>query len=341
MSETDPHTAERDAGDEVPSQGPGTRDPEPVAQDVPLDRAAWCAHIDALCAEEGYFESLGPRHFAYLHDDGPVLLVTFEPLQRILNRKGQMPFGHEVAVANGWSHLTLICDGETWFRDPAVFGYFDRLVDDAFFEDFDRVLFYGAGPAGHAACAFSVCSPGANVLAVNPRATLSPAVAGWDRRDLAARRLDFTSRYGYAPDMTQGAAHLYIICDPLVPENAMHSALFRAPWITCLPARHFGDTIEPAIEMTGLFSDLLGAACEGRLDALTFARMWRIRRRFAPYLRTVLRKTELARRPKLSLMVCRSVVRRLGVPRFRRRMHELEAQLAKSAAPAAAPAPAG
>jgi hypothetical protein len=291
-----------------------------------LDRAGWMQHIDELCAEEGYFESLGKSHFAYFHDDGPILLVSFESLDRILARKGQMPFGHDVAKANGWSHLTVICDGETWFRDPAVWGYFDRLVDDAFFEDFDRVLFYGAGDGGYAACAYCVCAPGATVLAVSPRATLDPSVAGWDNRTSRKRRLDFSTRYGYAPDMTQGASRVFVVYDPQFPENAMHAALFRAPWVTALPARHFGDSVETAIENMSLLPSLLTAACENRLDSVQFARLWRTRRRFSPYLKGLLRKVELARRPRLALMICRSVVARVGGPRFKRKLSELEVQ---------------
>jgi hypothetical protein len=55
--------------------------------------------------------------------------------------------------------------------------------------------------------------------------------------------------------------------------------------------------------------------------------MWRIRRRYAPYLRNILRRVDLAKRPRLALMICRSVVARLGGPRYRRRMQELEASL--------------
>jgi hypothetical protein len=298
----------------------------PALQAV-LDRDQWFARIDELCAEEGYFEPLGSKHWAYFHDDGPILLVSFESLDRILARKGQMPFGHDVAMANGWSHLTVICDGETWFRDPAVWGYFDRLVDEAFFEDFDRVLFYGAGAAGYAACAYCVCAPGATVLAISPRATLDPAVAGWDNRAVKLRRLDFSSRYGYAPDMTEGASRVFVIYDPQMPENAMHAALFRADWVTPLPVRHFGETIESVVEQADLLPQLLTAACEARLDPVSFARLWRFRRRFAPYLRGLLRKADLAQRPLLALMICRSVVQRMGAPRYRRRMHELEARL--------------
>lgn len=299
---------------------------------VTRTRAEWIALIDELCAEEGYFEPVGNRHHAYFHDDGPILLVSFEPLERILARRGQMPFGHDVAVANGWSHLTLICEGETFFRDPAVWGYFDRLVDEAFFEDFDKVLFLGAAACGYAACAYSVCAPGSTVLAISPRATLDPEQAVWDRRHLQSRRKDFTSRYGFAPDMTEGASKVYVIYDPLTPENAMHAALFHRPWVTHLPVRHFGDSVETAIEMVGVLPALLQSACDGTLDAQGFARIWRIRRNFAPYLKGILRKVELAQRPRLALMICRSVARRIGAPKFRRRLQELEAQFGQAPA---------
>lgn len=292
-----------------------------------LTREEWLAHIDELCLEEGYFEPIGKQHHAFFHDAGPILLVSFEPLARILARRGQMPFGHDVALANGWSHLTLICEGETWFRDPHVFGYFDRLVDDAFFEDFDKVTFLGAADCGYAACAYSVCAPGAAVVAISPRATLDPAQATWDRRNMRARGKDFTSRYGYAPDMTEGAARVHLIYDPLTPENAMHAALFRRPWVRHLPVRYFGDSVETAIEMTGILPDLLKGAMDDTLDEASFAKIWRIRRRFLPYLKGILRKVELAQRPRLALMICRSVTQRIGIPRFRRRMVELELAL--------------
>ena len=318
------HSAEGASADLDPP-AEGESDAPPAIRT--LTREEWLSHIDALCLEEGYFEPIGKKHHAYFHDAGPILLVSFEPLARILARRGQMPFGHDGALANGWSHLTLICEGETWFRDPQVFGYFDRLVDDAFFEDFDKVAFLGAADCGYAACAYSVCAPGASVVAISPRATLDPALAIWDRRNLRARGKDFTSRYGYAPDMTEGAARVYVIYDPLAPENAMHAALFRRPWVRHLPVRHFGDSVESAIEMTGILPDLLKGAMDDTLNEASFARIWRIRRRFLPYLKGILRKVELAQRPRLALMVCRSVTQRIGSPRFRRRMIELEMAL--------------
>ena len=234
-----------------------------------------------------------------------------------------MPWGHGFARDRGWSHLCFIAEGETHFRDPALYRHFDRLVDDAFFEDFDRVLFFGHGHGAHAACAYAVTAPGAQVLALNPRATLAGREVAWDRRDLAARRLDFTTRYGYAPEMLEGAGKVVVIHDLTQREEAMHSALFRAPWVTRLSAPLMGERIEWALRHMGILPTLIEAAMEGRLTPALFAREWRKRRAFSPYLKALLDKAETARRRGLAIQICRSVTRRLKAPHFARRLAKL------------------
>ena len=133
----------------------------PVDASTATDRDSWLELIEQIGAEEGSFHTLGPRHWALMVEDGRKLVVSFETMASARARQGQMPLVHHIAAEMGWSHLCLIAEDQTWFRDPWVYAYFDRLVDEAFFDDFDRVLFYGAGPMGYAACAFSVTAPGA------------------------------------------------------------------------------------------------------------------------------------------------------------------------------------
>lgn len=295
---------------------------EPV---IEPSRASWAAAMQAATEESGYFHSVGARHWAYFSDEGTTLLVSFETLESVLARPGQMPLAQTIAAARGWSHLCLIADGATWYRDPAVYAFFDRQVDDAFFEDFDQVLFYGAGMGGYAACAYSLTAPGAQVLALNPRATLDPAQTRWDTRDRAARRLDFTSRYGYAPDMLEGAGKAVVIHDPTLPVEAMQAALFRAPYITRLSTRHLGDAIEPALLYMNLLPALMDAAMAGTLTEASFAKLWRERRSYAPYLKTLLSRAEAAGRRGHEIMICRSVTARLRAPRFAKRLARLTA----------------
>ncbi len=292
---------------------------------VHRNRTEWFAFMDETSADEGSFLTVGDRHWAFFHDDGPVLLVTFEQIDTVRERSNALPYGHDVARQSGWSHLCLISEGETWYRDPAVYAYLDRLVDEAFFDDFDKVVFYGAGSAGYAACAFCVAAPGARVLALSPRATLDPRIAGWDTRHKPMRKLDFSARYGYAPDMTEGAARVHIIHDPKHPLDAMHAALFRAPWVSTYATPYLGETVEASLTLLALLPDMIRAVADDTLDAAVFARLWRARRGFGPYLRALMRENDT--HPRRALGICRSVVRRLGAPRFRKRMHELESQL--------------
>jgi hypothetical protein len=295
---------------------------------VPVDAAAatndaeWLSLMDRIGDEAGYFQPLGLHHHALFRDDTPTLVVTFETMADIRARPGQLPLGYGIAKGKGWSHLCIIANGETWWRDPAVYRYFDRLVDDAFFEDFDRVLFYGADAGAYAACAFSVTAPGATVLAINPRATLSPALAGWDTRARAARRMDFTTRYG--PDMTEGTGRVFVIHDPTVPADAMHAALFNAPWVTHLRTPHLGGRVAWALGHMKLLPRLIEAGVEERLNTDIFAKAWRARRQFGPYLKAVLAAVDTPSHPARATSVCRSVAARLNAPMFRKRLAELE-----------------
>lgn len=296
----------------------------PIDAAAATDRAAWLSALAAIAAEEGSFQPVGPHHWAFFVDDGTTLMVSFETIEQARARAGKMPLAHDISAAHGWSHLCLLADGETWYRDPAVYNYFDNLVDGAFFDRYRRVLFYGAGMGGYAACAFAITVPGAHVLALAPRATLTPAIAGWDGRSRKSRKLDFSSRYGYAPDMLQGAGKVVLIHDPCQREDAMHAALFRAPHITRLTARHAGDRLEWVLGNLGLLPDLIEDAMRARLDAPRFARAWRKRRDFGPYLRQILEIATHARRPGHEAMICRSVTRRLRAPMFAQRLAILQ-----------------
>jgi hypothetical protein len=312
---------------DVPAAGT-TADCAPSATDASraTDRASWLRAIDDIGEEAGYFQTLGARHWAYFVDDSPTLLVTFQTVDAIRANATQLPSGDAIARKHGWSHLCIIADGDTWYRDPAVYRFFDRQVDDAFFEDFDSVVFYGAGMGGYGACAFSVTAPGATVLAISPRATLDPARAGWDKRDRAQRRLDFQSRYGYGPDMTEGAGQVFVAYDPEFAPDAMHAALYHRRWVTDLHTHHLNDQVETGLAQMGILTPMIEAAATGKLSPKSFARLWRARRKFAPYLKTLLIKAKSSQHPSREFHICNNATRRLNAPAFRQRLAELEAE---------------
>lgn len=320
----------------VPGKGAEMKDRTGIEQE---QEAQWHARLDVPGAA-ARVEPLGPGHAAILAEEDAVLLVTFERAADILSEPADgQPLAATLAEAAGWSRLTLVSEGESWFRDPAIYAYFDRLEDEGFFDGYDRVIFYGAGPCGYAAAAYSVAAPGAVVIALNPQATLEPARAGWDDRFRAARRLDFTSRYGFAPDMAQAAAQVFVIYDPTSAPDAMHAALFGGDNVTRLRAPLGGPDIQAEMMALGVLPELVDAAGEAHLTPLVFHRLYRARRRHLPYLRRLVDRLEAAERPWLAALACRNIAARLKRPRFARRQARLEELLAEDGR--ALPAPYG
>lgn len=286
---------------------------------------AWRARIEEIGEELGYYQPVGERHAAFFVDDAPVLLVTFETAESIrAGSPGQMPLGYQIARAEGWSQLCLIAHEDSWYRDPAVYGYLDRLVDEAFFEDFDRVVFYGADMGGYAAAAFSVAAPGATVLTIRPQATLDARMTEWDTRFLRHRRLDFTSRYGFAPDMIEGARDVFLLYDPDRVQDAMHAALFARPHVARLRCRHMGGRLEGELARMGLLPELLRLAGRGELSAAAFHRLYRARRDHLPYLLRVLKRLEARAHHGLTALLARWALQRQDHPRLREMQEKAE-----------------
>lgn len=303
----------------------------PNSFDTPLaglSKAEWLEKIGEIAEEQGYLQPLGKRHTAVFVEEKDTLLVTFETFQGIqaLSDDAQ-PIGWDMVRALGWSHLCLISDGDTWFRDEQVYAFFDRLTDDGFFDEFEKIVFYGAGPCGYAAAAFSVAAPGATVVAVQPQATLDPEIANWDDRFIEMRLRDFTSRYGYAPDMMDAAHEGFVIFDPRVELDAMHAALFTRSNVTKLRMPFMGDALQSDLLDMQMLYRILARAGTGKLTRAGFSKMYRNRREHGPYLRKLMQFLDAQERFDLTRMLCRNVTTRLHAPRFKKRLDQLEAAL--------------
>ncbi|MCB1409866.1 MAG: phosphoadenosine phosphosulfate reductase [Rhodobacteraceae bacterium] len=293
--------------------------------------ADWLAIMDEIGEEAGYFEPLGSHHSAFFSDMGTVLLVSFETVQGIRGAGGgQMPLGYQIAAPRGWSSLSIIADGPTWYRDRAVYGYFDRLIDDAFFEDFDHVVFYGAGMGGYGAAAFSVSAPGSTVVALAPQATLDTDSAEWDRRFMKARRLDFTSRFGFAPDMAEGSERVFIVYDPVQQVDAVHAALFRGSHVTKLRARNIGRDPQAELARIDALRPLIDTACQGTLTDRAFFRLWRARRDNVHYLGRLIGRIQSQNRPARLLRALRIANQRADHPQLKQALARAEAAAASA-----------
>jgi len=286
-----------------------------------LDWVSWLRAAEEVAGDDGYVERLGARHAAIFVEEKPTLLVSFESRQSILGlSQTEHPLGWSMVKALGWSHLCLLCDGETWFRDRTVYGYFDRLVDDGFFDEFEQVIFYGEGACGYAAAAFSVAAPGAKVVALRPQATLDPRITEWDDRYAEMRRVAFDDRYGYAPDMLDAAEHAFVLYDPEIALDAMHAALFTRHNVTKFRVRFLGSRLEQALTEMDVLLRILAQVSSGKLNRLSLARLFRARRGYVPYLKRVLARLERENRLYLVALWSQAVMREIPGPRFRRAM---------------------
>ena len=270
----------------------------------------WIDQLEEIAEEAGFFEPLGPDHQASFVAGRDKLLVTFEDAETILRMPGAEPRGFAFARREGWAHLAIVARAESWFRHRAIYGFFDRMTDEGFFEEFDSVLFHGAGGAGYAACAYSVAAPGARVLAFRPQATLEPDRAGWDPRFKTERRRDFSDRYGFAPDMVDAADKAWIVFDPAQRFDAIHGAFFVKSNVTMLRSTGLGPRPEAMLDSLGLHDDLIRAAMAGDLDAARFARITAARKADVRYQRSLLKRAEAAGHPQLAANVAAYILAR-------------------------------
>lgn len=290
---------------------------------------AWRERTAEMIGQNGYAVPLGRKHAAIFMKRSATLLVSFETHARLPEISPQAhPLGWAMVKGLGWSHLCLVSEDDTWFRDTRVYGFFDRLIDDAFFDRFDTVVFYGAGPCGYAAAAFSVAAPGARVVLLRPQATLDPDRSEWDDRYIRMRRTSFTDRFGYAPDMIDGAAEAVLLYDPGVELDAMHAALFARPNVIRFRTRRLGYRIEPELQQMHVLLRILAQAAGGKLSRQSLARLWRARRNAHGYLAHLLQEVVAEERDLLTLRLCRNVIARgLGGPRFRKALQAAESRL--------------
>lgn len=284
----------------------------------------WTQAMRKLGRQYGMYEELGQQHAALFVDDGPTLLVTFEAVEHIRNTyESGEPVGFELVREAGWSHLCLLTSADTWFRDAAVYEFFDKLSDDGFFDAYDRVIFYGADMCGYAAAAFSVASPGATVICLQPQATLNPRITGWDKRFAPHRRLSFEDRYGYAPDMIDAAEDVFVLYDPSVRDEFAQAALFHKAHTTMVPLRHMsGDLEADLIEMQVLYR-MLAQAGTGKLNRQSLHKLMRLRRKHVPFLRRAVLAVEAQEKPMRLAKLCRAIGQHYRMPIARRRLSAL------------------
>lgn len=277
---------------------------------------------------DSFAYALNPDHHIRFQRRGPHLLVAFEaapePEAELETRELRLD---ALAREQDWSVLTFQSRGNTWFRAPEVVSYFDAMVDGTLLDQFEDVLFYGAGSGGHAALSYALAAPFSRVLALAPQATLDPQVAPWDTRFLEAHDIDFADRYPPTPENLSASEEVWVIFDPRQPEDARHAGMLRSSVTEDLRCRHMGHQIEETLASFGILDDIVSEAMAGTLDPQTFYTALRARRDNPGYLRGLVGRLERDERRLLEALVLRNIGIRTGRKRFLRRFETVRAEL--------------
>ncbi len=308
-------TGEDNAGDIAPQ--PSLIDNAPEQE----TRAAWHDRLAEIGRQEGFFETLGDEHSALFAKRGKTLVVTFDNLDHVYERgENRMPWGFDYTQSRGWSVLGMMSHDWTWYRDDAVFDFFDRLKDEGFFDQFDRVVFYGASMGAYAASVFSSVVPGATVVCISPQATLDRDIAPWETRYKKAWRRNFKDRFGYAPAMIAGAEKVYLFYDPTAPLDSMHASLFQGDNLEKLKCRFMGHRIASLWMAMGVLKPVVEGCIEGSLTRSGFYKLMRQRHDTNRYQREMLGRLRDQKRYALTIRYCKAVLSRRGAPAFRKEM---------------------
>lgn len=296
--------------------------------DANAARSEWLQHMRQVGEMHGFFDRVGRHHHALYVQEGDTLLVTFDELGRVM-REGQqgLPVGFDAVSKREWSYLSLVADGATWFRDDALYRFFDRLIDEGFFDSFEKVIFFGAGPmCGHAAAAYSVAAEAAQVVALSPVVSLKPETAPFEIRFRNAWRKDFSHHFGDAAKSVATAAQAVIVYDPCELLDAAHAAQFRGRNVTRLRFRGGGRNLLRLLEKGGNLDRVLKATANGRMTPLRFSQITRQLRQSHPdYLKRLLLRAEERGGTMLPLIVAQRGLAATGDAHFARAMMTLEA----------------
>lgn len=288
-------------------------------------QSAWKENLVEIGKREGFYQELGEQHSALYVKRGRTLIVTFENLDHVYeNAEDRMPWGYGFVVSRNWSMLGLMAKDWTWYRDDSVFDFFDRLREEGFFRDFDKVVFYGASMGAYAASVFSAASPGATVICISPQATLDREIASWETRYHKAWHRSFSGRYAYGPEMVATAEQVYIFYDPRAPLDAMHTALFRGENIAKFRCRFMGHRIASLWLQLGILKPVIEGCVDGTIGPNNFYKSLRARRENKRFQKEMLHRLESWDRPRLLADYCAAVLARRHAPHFRNaRKHAL------------------
>lgn len=262
----------------------------------------WDETARALAGAEGWYRPGTNGHsFLFMPRGKDTLVVTFDNLDIAMNkREDRRPWGYSFIRDQGWSMLGVLAGGWTWYREAWVHEQFDDLRDSGFFNQFKRVVFYGASMGGYAACAFSPAAPGCNVVAISAQSTVDKSVVPWETRYKTVWDRDFTGPYGDAAKVSSAASKVTLLYDPYEPLDAQHADRFTGDNVQKLRAPLMGHRLGSSLSQMGILSPIILGALNDTLTEQEFYQTLRARKESPRYQRELFKKAVSKGHPELA-----------------------------------------
>ena len=240
----------------------------------------------------GFIKNL-PAHCVCFYPRSDTLLVTFDHVGSLTIKQGRLPWAFGLAEKLGWSHLGNMTKQNDWFRHKSMFATYRTMRKEGFFESFDEVVFLGASMGGYAACAFSVVSPGARVVAFSPQSTLRRDLVPFETRFHNGRKLgDWTGPWVDSAHTVEKAKNVKLFYDPHFTGDAAHAARYKGGHIEHYPAPYLGHKVPTGLKAIGQFEPIVLAAVQDDLTQAKYRTLLRDRRREPLHALRVLKRAQ-------------------------------------------------
>ncbi|QCO56877.1 hypothetical protein EOK75_13805 (plasmid) [Pseudorhodobacter turbinis] len=296
-----------------------------IADKAPTSEAdqSWAEIAQGLAGKDGFYRE-SDAHAMLFIKRSDTLVVTFDNLDIAMEkREDKRPWGFAFVEKQGWSMLGVTAEGWTWFRDAWVDAQFDELKNTGFFQQFKRVVFYGASMGGYGACAFAAACPGADVVAISPQSTLDKALAPFETRYKTAWDRDFSGPYGDAAKASATAGRVTLIYDPYEPLDSGHVARFTAENVVKLRAPLLGHRLGSSLHQMGILSPIVLAALNGTLTEADFYQRLRARKQFGRYQKELFNRALSKGHPELARKMGRWVLTHGGNRHIRKALEKM------------------
>ena len=248
---------------------------DPTLDDPPL----WYQHIYPGGPHTGFYEAMQDHVLVYVHRSPKTLVVTFDNLSQAggayLNRD---PWAAKFVSDEGHSHLGVMANGPTWFRDPQLIARLEALRDEGFFARYDTIAMTGTSMGAFGALTFSRLAPGARVIAFSPQSTLRRDLVPWEHRFVKSQLQDWTLPYSDAAEGLAEASKIYLFYDPFDKNDTRQAERLPSEFVTPMRAPGCGHKTALVLRRTETLKTVMRDAIGGTLTRENFAKMVRTRR---------------------------------------------------------------